>query len=234
MKRINLKNVVGKRVIVLAFSVVLVGLIILSGCGGGSVTQEVRANLSDVRYNLFEVKNETLRANAMSGLREEPYAYDGISGKKVEFCVLTVFLTNDTHDFDTLDFVITINEQPIEATLERNPRNNSLMADICKVLEDDDKLSLKIDGIDGDFEMPCVSQSWAVQYDEVIEIGLTTLGEEINQFFVKKNFAAEVYVKIIYDEKGEFEQYFWYFGVLGENKTNLCVLIDLNGNVVNK
>ena len=53
-------------------------------------------------------------------------------------------------------------------------------------------------------------------------------------FTTKKVFSKTLELDlIIYDEEGVFDKYFWYFGIVGQNGSNLAVIIDTNGKVIN-
>lgn len=203
----------------------------LSGCGI-QIEDEVRKNISDVRYNLFDAKTSKLKTNIMCGMRENPYTYNGYSEEKCEFGVITVMLY-ETIPNETINFTLNTTNQTYTGQLERNPRNGSFMTDIQTILADDENLILSLEGIENDIQLICQSKNWTVQYEDAFLIGMETLKDEINNFFTKKKFNAEVYIKIIYDEKAILDNYFWYFGILGTDGTNVCVIIDTNGKILN-
>ena len=183
-------------------------------------------------YNIFDAKTENLKVNLMCGMREEPYSYDGISNKKCEFGVLTVIFKNSIQN-DVINFKLETLTQTFEGQLERNYKTGAYMADIEKILENDEQLNLSISGYEENITLACQNKNWAAQYQQAFEIGLQTLGDEVNNFFENKKFKAEAYLKIIYDEEGVFDKYFWYFGIVGQNGSNLAVIIDTNGKVIN-
>ena len=204
-------------------------LFFLSGCGF-EIDKEIKNNLSDVRYNLFDAKTDNFKINFMSGMREEPYVYDGIHNTLCEFGVLTVIFF-DNVEFETLDFLLLDeNETGItrhSGVLERNPRNNSFMADIEEIVTDSAILTLQISALGEEkIKLKCTSNDWAVQYNDALSIALSHIQDQAKSYFKNKRFTAETYMKIIYDENANLDEYFWYFGILPQDGESLSIIIN--------
>lgn len=215
------------------FFVVLIAIVLFFLFGCSDALNNVEDNMSDIRYNLFEAKNGSYHINFMSGLREEPYDYDGISNSLQEFGVVTVwFNLNQTAQF--IPCVIKIDDVPFSCELEKNPFENNFMADIGKIVGDDNVLKVIIDGDEtNSLTLVNKSKDWQIDYDEALDIGKGQIGDVIKENSLHGKICGEFYLKILYDKNRVVDAYYWYFSFLDKNNKSYSCVIDVNsGNVV--
>ncbi|MDD4815933.1 MAG: hypothetical protein PHQ62_02185 [Clostridia bacterium] len=186
---------------------------------------EVLDNISDVRYNLFEAKTENLTATLMCGMRESPYAYDGVSNSKCEFGIITITY-KVRPETEAIPYTLRVGSAVFEGNLEENPFDHTYMVDIEKIVDNTASICLKLENFDSELQMACISSNWAVQYDNALTIAMQGVEDDLLQFFSSKKFLAECYLKIIFDQKSTTSPYFWYFGIIGENGTTVALIID--------
>lgn len=186
----------------------------------------VRGNLSEIRYNAFAVKNENFKANFMSGERENPYEYDGKSRDKCDFGVITVVF-NDFCTFMKVPFSLYINDEKVDGLLEKNPYNESFMADTGRRVNDNDVIRIKIG--DGDeINLENISNNFKINFENALKIGINELNNELNSCYIKGKFNAECYLKIITSDNYNSDDFFWSFSVISSKLNNYSVIIDIN------
>ncbi|MDD3862399.1 MAG: hypothetical protein PHV79_00885 [Clostridia bacterium] len=215
-----------KRIKIFVLALLLIGTSCVAGCGY-NIKDEMINNLSDIRYNLFEAKTLDLRVTLMCGLREEPYDYNGVSNAKVEFGVISVHFSN-LAERETYDFNLKVNDKEFSGELEKNPYNHNFMADIESLVNDDAQIYLSIESIENELMLVCINKNWQIQYQDALEIATVQLEEEAKKFFQKRKFAAECYLKILYDENSDLDTYLWYFGIEGQDKKRISLVIDVH------
>ena len=194
------------------------------GCST-SLEQQMTDNLSDVRYNIFTAQNENISVSLMSGMRENPYSYDGVTHKKCEFGIITVTLKNAS-SAEGLSFVLVVDGVEIKGVLEENPYDHTFMTDIEKIIDCQSQVYFNLDGLAQNMIMTCESATWQVQYIDALKIGKNELLGEVGRFVKDNVLHAETYLKIIFDQNSTENPYYWYFGVVGENGENIAVIIN--------
>ena len=211
----------------LLFVIVAVSaMFLLTGCGY-DIKYEMLNSMSDVRYNLFEAKTESMKVTLMCGMREEPYEYNGVSNQKCEFGVITVYFT-ELQEAEEIEFTLQAGDIEYTSALERNPFHHNYMTDIEALIDDEANVYLTIDGIGSEMILVCVSKNWGVQYQNALEIATEHFEIDAKQFFNNRKFNAECYLKIIYDENSDLETYLWYFGIVGTDNNRLSLVVDVN------
>ena len=210
-------------------TILLAGLacvcLVFVGCGK-SIESQIKTNLSDVRYNVFVGKNNEINVSLMSGMREMPYNFDGISNKKCEFGIIT--LTSQKTKLINSNFTLKVDGAEINGTLEENPYNHSFMTDIEKIIDCKSTVYISIENIVENMILTCESKEWQVQYDDALKIGTEALLEKAKMFVEGNELQAESYLKIIFDQSSNDSPYYWYFGITGKNGETIAVIIDVN------
>lgn len=212
------------------FSVLVLGILVgsglcLSGCAS-DLKSDVTSNLSDVRYSIFAGETSGARAFFMSGLRENPYGYDGVSNKKTQFGLVELWL--DTKPETNPHFTVTVGQKTFAGVLEENPYNHTYMADIGKILESDEGVFLTVEGVMDNMQLVAVSEEWQVQYASALEIAVAELEQELSALYEKRKFQGECYLKIACPTGGINQPYYWCFSYVGQNGESGSIMIDVN------
>lgn len=186
----------------------------------------VRGNMSEIRYNAFAVKNENFKVNFMSGERENPYEYDGKSAGKCDFGVITVVF-KEFCTFMKVPFSMSIGDEKIDGLLEKNPYNESFMADTGRRVKDDSVIKVKIGDWD-EVNLENISNDFKINYENALKIGINELNNELNSCYIKGKFKGECYLKIITSDNFNSDEFFWSFSVISYELKNYSVIIDIN------
>ena len=67
---------------------------------------------------------------------------------------------------------------------------------------------------------------------QILNIAKENLKEELVDFYDGNNFLGECYLKILTEQKGNFEDLFWYFSVTGQNNEVLNIVISVESGEV--
>ena len=195
------------------------------GCSMNLVSA-VENNLSEIRKNVFEGKNDSLIVSFMSGVREEPYEYNGKSEENIDFGIFTVYFNEFVGSYK-VPFVATINDEKFEGMIEKHPFNESYMVDIGYVAPDDAEIIISINNGAG-VVLENISSSWNVNWEQALELGKTYLNDELNEILSAGKFEAECYLKPVTDEEFISGQYFWAFSIINTNFQKYIVIFDVN------
>lgn len=209
--------------------------VMLTGCGSNPVDLALK-NLSEVRYNIFSGENDVFVATFMSGERETPYVVNGICEKRVEFGMLTV--KYKTSDMPTIaKYKLLVGDNEYSGELEYNNYEKTLMIDINKVVSDDAKIVLQvITDIDNkECNLDAKTSDMEITWRSALDIAINAFGDDYNSYIAKGKLNGEIYVKIITDIAGNFDDYYWYVSIVGTNgKTNSVIINTKSGEIIAK
>lgn len=208
------------------FVLIVATLFLCVGCKF-DLKEDVYDNISEIRYNLYVGENAYFKANFSSGMRENPYSFDGISNSKCEFGVLSVDFKN-LENKNQIAYSLTVDSIQANGYLEENPFDHTFMVDIEKLIETKNNIILKIEGFDNDIILSPISQEWQTTYSDVLDLILSKYEENFNIFVKNNKFNAECYLKIIYDKTNAQNPYFWHFSAIGTDGTKISFIVDVN------
>lgn len=205
----------------------LLCVIVLSSCGN-KYENMLKNNTAEVRKYLLEAKDEQMNVSLILGLREKNYIVNGYATDLIEFGVLTFeFSDYGNIDKSSASYELLVGTQKFAGILQENPFDQTLVADIKKMIEPTKKVTAKI--ISGDFskeiELKYINKDWKVDSDDVYEIVAKKMKNELSQLSNKNTFEGEVYIKIINDADINVSDYYWYVSIIGRGGKRLSLII---------
>lgn len=210
----------------------LIGLILFSVCVFAScqtsLLNKVKNNISEESQTIFSGKSENYYVTLTSGKREEPYKFDGISRKKVDFGVINITFFHALNH-KTIEFEIEINQKKEVCLADKNFITNSYMFDLeKKVLQN---ANIKIIVLNKEVSLSCKSNDFVVDYSSAIEKGVEQVKDKINLIIEKKaNF--EVFLKLATPPNNFDDVFVWYFYLQSDIAISSVVVIDcMSGDV---
>lgn len=211
------------------FCVIVLIICMFMVCGCDDSANIVLNNMSDLRINYFEGKNEIFYANLSCGYREENFAYDGESTRPIECGVLS-FGYFEYCSYNSIEVELEINGNKNNFILEKSPYEEVYMADIEQILNKDDVIYINLKNQNEKIQLNDTSSNWAVNYKKAINIASEYFIDTINNLYFNGQFNAECYLKII--SKIDYENKYWYFSIMDKTgETHSCV-IDINSGEV--
>lgn len=194
-------------------------------------------SLSEIRYNIFGGNTDAFGATLMTGERETPYILDGVPQELIEFGIITLHFKIPTSSFNgNPSFRLTIDDTYYDGEFERNPFDNTYVADIKTKTYDDSNVYLLVewDNLYETTKLEPRSITWELDWEAALEKALDNT-DIINKLIVDGVLQAEVHVQIIGDPQGVSDKYFWYVSIYGRNGSVVTVVIDpLTGQIVTK
>lgn len=216
-----MKKLIFCSIVIIAF----ISIIILEAL---SISSSKKYNLtSQIQYNYFLLKNDNYIAELSCGLREDNFDYDGISNNKLEYGILKVEIYGFTGYASNIDVVLNISDKNYPYILEKNPFDNSYMCDLEFIIQNNNKIKLKINAIDNNFnEFECVSNLWKMNYKSAQQKGYDVYNSFIKENN-KNNKSCECYLTVIYNGY-QNTNYYWVFKVQTTDLKSKMIVIDTN------
>jgi len=209
---------------------VVVGVIIgASSCSRASYFQIALDNLSETRLYMKHAETERYRVQFYAGMREEPYAVNGISEKKVAFGVISLESRGKIINEEEIVGTLYIGEEEIPVRLERNPHGTNFACDVEKLIdvEKDLALTLFIGEAALEFTLVNAMPEDAINWERALEIATDEARAQI-----KGAGRFECFVRIV-ESPVKNAGSFWYVRFVPEKGNNFFVVIDPTGKVIN-
>ncbi len=205
-----------------------VSSLMLFGCGSQvDRLTLVQENMSEKSEVYFFSDNLNLPISIASGVREDPYGYDGESNDKCEFALIIARLDNSDNEYVTVN----IDGEEKQVLLEFNYRTGTHMADLEQTLTGDEVITVKF--LDEEANLVCKSNDFKVDANQALEIGTENLSSFIDSLRSGNNFNGECYLKLLDNISGGFSDIFWLFSVYSADGEMQNVIISTeNGSVL--
>ncbi len=207
----------------------IISSLFLAGCN--SVYREVSKTVSEVRYSIYLGETDTIKATFMCGKREKDYVINGYNTPLIDFGIVTIALKKSATT-DNAKIVLTVDTNRYEDTLEKNPFDDTLVADL-KIIPTASEITLKVYlGNDvQELTLNCLNSDWKVDHQDALKLACKTLKGELKTQ-IDGTYKGEVYVKIIEDTKVNKGQYYWYVSFAGRDGIKHTVIINPNSGEV--
>lgn len=198
------------------------------GCGAEVDRLElVQQNMSEISNVYFFSDNLNLPVSIASGVREEPYAYDGLSNEKCVFALIIARLDNSDDEYVTVN----IDGEEKQVLLEFNYRTGTHMADLEQTLSGDEVITIKF--LDQEANLVCKSTDFEIDASQALEIGAENLSWFIDSLRNGNHLNGECYLKLLDNISGGFSDIFWLFSVYSADGEMQNVIISTeNGSVL--
>ncbi|MGN0960934.1 MAG: hypothetical protein ACI4PF_01895 [Christensenellales bacterium] len=215
------------------FFVFLVTSMFFSGCTS-SMEKLVKSNISEFREFVVYGKDNDISVSLMCGVRENEYKINGYATELIEFGVITVNLKEDLNK-DNAIYVLFVGTKKYEGDLTINPFDNTLVADIKKIVDKNANISIiiRFEEREIPLKLQNVDTDWAISSDDCIKILVKKYSDKLKTFVNNRVFEAEVYVKIMNDEKDLVQDFYFLASVYGRNGKSINIILSpLTGEIL--
>ncbi len=209
--------------IFVGFAFLVLGLI---SCG--KINYDVfTKNLSEVRCNYFSGVVGEYLATFTSGLRESDFKLNGYHTDNVEFGILTITIPNDVEYVSSASYKLEYGNKLISGTLEQNPFDLTLMADVGFVIDDVEemKVTFKMGNITKYITIKDVTKNFKLNHTTALNLFVEENYNKLEKFISNGELQAEVYVKIMYDTKID-SNYYYLIRVISRTGETLSGIIN--------
>lgn len=209
------------------FLLLFFSIITLTACNN-KYENLLKSNTAEVREFLMEGKSDNVSATLICGMREKDYKVNGYATDLIEFGVITFTIDNiDDYDESLANFVLMVGTSRYDGYLEKNPFDDTLVADIKKVIDKNSIVTAKI--MIGDFireiELKLIGTDWKVSVDDVYKIVASKFKDQLNYLNSSNVFGGEVYIKILNDADIYKGDYYWYVSIFSRKGGTLSMII---------
>lgn len=213
---------------------IAIALIILILCsfflvGCNKMYNLVKNNVSEMRINYYVGKSSNLYVSFITGFREQNYIIDGKNTTAVEFGVVSFKLLNDALiTSEELTFELIVDGKKYDGSLQKNPYDNTFVADIQSQVKGVKNIIAKIVDKQNvyDVSLQSVIKDWKVDHELALKIACKELKNELETYVINGIFRGEVYVRIINNANMTNDKYFWYVNFVAEDGKTTAVIID--------
>lgn len=171
---------------------------------------------------------DCLQVSLMCGKRECEYSLNGIAEELIPYGILTVYINDEDEEIKEVCYSIFVGVNKYEGIMKKNPYDNSLMADIKKVVDSKDNISVDIYINDSKYstKLNKVDKEWIVNANMIINNILVVDYKEQVKYFIKDGeFVGEVYIKLIDDYDKSVGRYYYYVSIQGRDGSSMSLLI---------
>lgn len=191
------------------------------GCKTATL-EVVKQNMSEWTKSYFCGETDAFYCTLSSGVREEDYETNGLSGDVVDFALLCI-------KFDTVPnsslvrVTIEIDEEKQVVDMELNTLNGTYMYDFERQLTGNEKIVLSLN--DQTVDMVAISNQFAISSDKALEIACKEFEKKILLKKSGKNLNSEFYLRVLDKNANNFEEIFWCFTVYNIDGENYSIII---------
>lgn len=209
----------------LVLCLLVVTTIMFVGCSSNKLPEIAKNSISELHINYFSGKTQNFDVAMWSGLREEPYAVDGVKNDLVEFCVLSV-VPKLGFDAQAVEYTAEINKQSHSGVFERSPFDRSFASDLKISLSDADEIYvyLILNGETEIAKLDCISSQFKVNNTQAIDIAVQHFAQNTD-LLTKSKKGVEGQCKIISTDQN-LGIYFWYVCFFNAQNERIAVVIN--------
>lgn len=209
------------------FFLIFLASLTFFGCSTNT-EKYLRQNTAELREYLYEGSSDGVCASLIFGKREKNYIVNGYATELVEFGVLTFDVPKDIQIDETIaKYVVTVGTTRYSGDLQKNPFENTLVADIKKNISGVQSVTAKI--IAGEFvkeiKLVCINENWKIKSAEVYSLVAKAFKNDFSKMISNNSFAGELYIKIINDSDENTSDYYWYVCVIGRTGGRLSLIV---------
>ena len=209
------------------FFLIFLASLTFFGCSTNT-EKYLRQNTAELREYLYEGSSDGVCASLIFGKREKNYIVNGYATELVEFGVLTFDVPKDIQIDETIaKYVVTVGTTRYSGDLQKNPFENTLVADIKKNISGVQSVTAKI--IAGEFvkeiKLVCINENWKIKSADVYSLVAKAFKNDFAKMINNNSFAGELYIKIINDSDENTSDYYWYVCVIGRTGGRLSLIV---------
>lgn len=201
----------------------MVAILGLYACGM-DMSSYFKSNVSEVCESYYVGETNDYYVNLFSGEREKTYKLDGISTENVDYAILSVKCKSAQIDKE-VQYSIEIDDKTYDGVLNPNPYDNTLEADIERLVSGDAVVYayIKVGEDTQVANLKCVSKEFFVAANTALDIAIDEIINEKVEFDTSKKY--ECFVQVLNKDDAN-KLYFWIVSVVSDDGEVFNVIID--------
>lgn len=207
------------------FFVIFISML-FSSCGIG-LKNKVYNNISEIVDFVIVGGDEKVLVSLMCGRREVDYKINGISTELVPYGILTLYSSEEIDSSIQVEYTLFVGTKKIKGQMQKNPYDNTLVADIKKIIDKNENISIDIfiaqDKVS--LKLKTIDTEWRITPNEVVDKLLDEYKNELIKMVVDGVFEGEVYIKLIKEEPLNCYRYFYYVSVVNRKGQSFNFLL---------
>lgn len=191
----------------------------------GTALERREPNISELRDVLMKAESERMKVTLMSGVREEPFAVDGVPGGKTDFTVIVIEPKGAREDA-AYDYVLYAGGEKREGKLNKHPFRGTWSTELPIRTSGGATLTLTSEGYMENLELADVTTGAEIGASEALEIAEKRLKDRIAEHSPGGKLAAEIYVRYLDNPISSDGGYYWYVAIVPAKYEVYAVLVD--------
>jgi len=211
-----------KTIKLIAVALALIAAASVAAC---AKKDEIDANISELRSDIYEVSDMGTRISVYSGEREKPFALDGVAGKRSGFTQINfkppIVISALKHTY-----LLTDGDSKFSGEFTMHPFGTGYVAELDhKMVSDLLTLEIKQGETASTYILPSVKGEGFMDWNTALDIAKTALAQEITALTDGKTLNAEIIIRLLCDPSNNSAEHYWYVAYATSAKT-YAVLID--------
>jgi hypothetical protein len=184
-------------------------------------------NIAEIREFMLFDRDDEACVSMICGHRESEYKLNGFATDLIEFGVVTVSMFKEMSGDLTMNYVLFVGTEKFDGVMSKNPFDGTFVVDIHKIVDCNANVVLQLDigEWEKSYKLKSINKDWGIDSRDCIQILIKQYKDELKSLYDKKDWCAEVYIKII-DETDEYvSNFYFYVSVLGRRGETLSMVI---------
>lgn len=208
------------------FLLIIAATSLFCGCSCG-VNGMVWNNISEMVDFVVCGESEDYRVSLMCGRRELNYKKDGISNELIPYGVVTLYCLEEDSKIENVNFILFVGTKQYKGNMEKNFFDGSWVADIKKVVDVDENISIDIyvNQIKSSMKLNSINENWTQDSNDIVNLLVREYKDAVKSFVNKGELEAEIFVKLINDYDKYSDRFYFNIIIYGQNEKYFTLLI---------
>ena len=209
------------------FFLLIISVVLLFSWCGQRLEKDIIDNISEIREFMLFSKDSGASVSMMCGYREMEYKLNGISTELIEFGVVTVRMFEEISGELDMNYVLFVGTEKFAGVMSKNPFDGTFVIDIHKIIDKIANviLQLELGEWDRSYKLTRIDEDWGIKSRDCIKVLIERYEKELKNFYNKKEWCAEVYVKIVDESDRNVSNFYFYISVLGRNGDSISMIV---------
>ncbi|MDR0426860.1 MAG: hypothetical protein LBH24_06815 [Clostridiales bacterium] len=196
----------------------------LAGCR--TKTEKYDAVISEIRGLVMTAESDALSVELISGEREEPFSFDGVSAARIAFTVVTITPKKKGHTGE-YRYELYIGAEKYEGAFKRHAFRESYSFEAAVKTPNAAALTVtEAQGYVENFELVSMRKEGMIGAETALELALIRLKNNVSAATAGGKLNAEIYIRFVKNSVTSDGGYYWYVAFMPPDGALFAVMID--------